>query len=414
MNTNGSLRSACLLSAVIFTSSCATTVAIPVTVAAGKADLGMERISVYPVKDSQNRQENPMVTAELASLFVNAEVKGEKKFDVRAKRGLGDIQEQKRIEQQVLRGSFEQSTVKALKAKGVQGLVFATYQETVSNESSQQKRNKKTVNCVTRTVKTMLAPKIVNASDARIVLQDTYTGSGSKTACGGGSLSGVNGVLASQARKEAFEALRRDIAPYTRNMDATILTNYCDGGIGNMTGVLLKGSACDRSGPSDEVKELVVGGSKFAKQGSLDVACERWSRAAALHSEGFIMPYLLGVCAEVGENNLVKAENLYRQAQEQTTQPVKVIAEALTRIETKTAGKELRARNKPRPVRQADPVVKSVQQALLDAGYEPGPVDGFMGAKTAEALQFFQEDYGLNVSGAIDEATKQELGLADI
>ncbi len=33
------------------------------------------------------------------------------------------------------------------------------------------------------------------------------------------------------------------------------------------------------------------------------------------------------------------------------------------------------------------------RQALLDAGYDPGPVDGFMGDKTAQALKFFQEDF---------------------
>ena len=55
--------------------------------------------------------------------------------------------------------------------------------------------------------------------------------------------------------------------------------------------------------------------------------------------------------------------------------------------------------------------VKELQQALIKAGYEPGPVDGRMGPKTRSSLQRFQQDKGLAVTGDIDWETLQLLEL---
>lgn len=55
--------------------------------------------------------------------------------------------------------------------------------------------------------------------------------------------------------------------------------------------------------------------------------------------------------------------------------------------------------------------VKQVQQALIKAGYEPGPVDGLMGQKTRAAILRFQKDKGVEGSGYINQATMVALGL---
>lgn len=58
--------------------------------------------------------------------------------------------------------------------------------------------------------------------------------------------------------------------------------------------------------------------------------------------------------------------------------------------------------SEPRPVMQA--------QVVLDRqGFGPGVIDGKMGLSTKNALEGFQEVNGLEVSGAIDEATKAKL-----
>jgi hypothetical protein len=58
-----------------------------------------------------------------------------------------------------------------------------------------------------------------------------------------------------------------------------------------------------------------------------------------------------------------------------------------------------------------DEVIANVQTALQDAGYYFGAITGSLGVDTRAALANFQRDYGLQITGAIDEATVQALGL---
>lgn len=55
--------------------------------------------------------------------------------------------------------------------------------------------------------------------------------------------------------------------------------------------------------------------------------------------------------------------------------------------------------------------VRSAQRALTAFGYDPGPADGIMGAKTRRALRLFQQDQGLPVTGRLDKATSDALGI---
>lgn len=56
--------------------------------------------------------------------------------------------------------------------------------------------------------------------------------------------------------------------------------------------------------------------------------------------------------------------------------------------------------------------VKALQQALKDAGYSLGAVDGVFGTLTRSALLGFQADNGLAPTGTADAATVQQLNLA--
>jgi hypothetical protein len=58
-----------------------------------------------------------------------------------------------------------------------------------------------------------------------------------------------------------------------------------------------------------------------------------------------------------------------------------------------------------------DQVIANVQAALREAGYYVGPITGSLGPGTRAALSNFQRDYGLIITGAIDEPTVQSLGL---
>jgi hypothetical protein len=58
-----------------------------------------------------------------------------------------------------------------------------------------------------------------------------------------------------------------------------------------------------------------------------------------------------------------------------------------------------------------DEVIANVQTALQDAGYYYGPITGSLSVDTRAAMANFQRDYGLPITGAIDEATVEALGL---
>lgn len=62
------------------------------------------------------------------------------------------------------------------------------------------------------------------------------------------------------------------------------------------------------------------------------------------------------------------------------------------------------------PIRDTpDQGVSGAQDRLRNLGYGPGPVDGILGEGTEAALRAFQGDYGLSVTGALDDSTRLEL-----
>lgn len=61
----------------------------------------------------------------------------------------------------------------------------------------------------------------------------------------------------------------------------------------------------------------------------------------------------------------------------------------------------------------SDGTIRSAQQALSDLGFDPGPVDGLMGPKTAAAIRKFQGSNGLRSTGRLDSATVAALHLPE-
>jgi N-acetylmuramoyl-L-alanine amidase len=55
--------------------------------------------------------------------------------------------------------------------------------------------------------------------------------------------------------------------------------------------------------------------------------------------------------------------------------------------------------------------VEMLQDALLKAGYTPGPIDGIFGPKTTDAVILFQRSRGLVPDGEVGERTLRALGL---
>lgn len=57
-------------------------------------------------------------------------------------------------------------------------------------------------------------------------------------------------------------------------------------------------------------------------------------------------------------------------------------------------------------------VVRSVQQALKQKGYDVGSVDGQMGPNTENALRQFQQAQGISQTGNLDQQTLSALGVS--
>ncbi len=55
-------------------------------------------------------------------------------------------------------------------------------------------------------------------------------------------------------------------------------------------------------------------------------------------------------------------------------------------------------------------MIRDIQQALANAGFNPGPVDGKSGGKTTTAIEAFQKENGIT-SGKIDKRTLRALGV---
>ena len=53
--------------------------------------------------------------------------------------------------------------------------------------------------------------------------------------------------------------------------------------------------------------------------------------------------------------------------------------------------------------------IRTVQRSLRKLGFDPGPADGIWGRRTLNAVQAFQSDNGLPVTGLIDLRTEREL-----
>ena len=62
--------------------------------------------------------------------------------------------------------------------------------------------------------------------------------------------------------------------------------------------------------------------------------------------------------------------------------------------------------------KKGDDDVSKAQQALMDKGFNPGPIDGKMGPKTKAAITEFQTKESLKTTGRLDKETKAKLMTA--
>ena len=55
--------------------------------------------------------------------------------------------------------------------------------------------------------------------------------------------------------------------------------------------------------------------------------------------------------------------------------------------------------------------VRTLQNKLVELGYDVGGVDGVYGDGTANAVEWYQYDNDLEATGVVDQATADKMGL---
>jgi peptidoglycan hydrolase-like protein with peptidoglycan-binding domain len=115
----------------------------------------------------------------------------------------------------------------------------------------------------------------------------------------------------------------------------------------------------------------------------------------------------VAIPADVKEETKEKARDAketMKDAGETTKEKLKDAGEA-TKEKSKEVGEKIKEAGHTVKVRTA-------QQALVDKGFNPGPVDGLMGPKTRAAVQEFQRKEGLEANGQLDMKTMSRLGAS--
>lgn len=283
----------------------------------------LRRIAVLPFAGRGGNQ----VSTEAEALLVNIRVSGKPYFEVIERASLENIMREQNLH---LTGAVEEETAVTVgKLVGAEGIILGTVTTNVAEDKhfSQKrskceardekkkciKRREYTVRCTTRDAYFSFTPKVINVVTGRIVASESLSGHIRDSVCqdSGRPLRGRAQML-SDAKRRAIKKFRELIAPYSVIVEITLLEK-------------------DDTKPPPKAKEKVASGIKWAKQGRLERACEFWQEAYKLHPQGYVIHYLLGVCAET-QGKLRKALEYYEKADRMTGSPVKEINTALGRV----------------------------------------------------------------------------------
>jgi uncharacterized protein len=137
-------------------------------------------------------------------------------------------------------------------------------------------------------------------------------------------------------------------------------------------------------------------------------------------SQNFMMAYVWSnLAATKGYENAIKDRDII--AKQLTPHQLSEAQDLAAQIQYKidNSGKEESSSvamptpspNYRTPTSKSDVEVRWVQQTLKNLGYDPGPVDGVMGARTRGAIIAFQTDIGVAPTGVIDEVLVAQLRL---
>jgi hypothetical protein len=107
---------------------------------------------------------------------------------------------------------------------------------------------------------------------------------------------------------------------------------------------------------------------------------------------------------EILSKNLIKADS------ENNSERVELIVQCYSVIASNTRGGE-GADEVITIVVKGNDTVRLAQTRLNEFGYDAGRADGFLGETTKHAIELFQSDSNLNVTGRLDQRTQRALHI---
>ncbi len=174
-------------------------------------------------------------------------------------------------------------------------------------------QRKWTVSCTKRIANFSAAAKLINVETGRVAYSQNLSGMNQSTGCEDTESPIDSDILLANARNQALENFRNDIAPYyTTNMIRLFETT----------------DNIDIS----EAKDKLKNGLNWARNKRFDMACSFWKEAHKIAPDSPALLYNLGVCYE-SEAKYKTASELYRKAERVLGEPNEDITLAISRID---------------------------------------------------------------------------------
>jgi len=310
---------------IFLLNSCSTTTTISATNTARVPEVAkIKTVAVYPFEG----RHGDIYRAEIESLLVSANLNGKRYFSVVESSKLDSV-----IKAQRLGAIYDESTVtKVGRLIGARGIFMGSVTtDTVADNYYRVSTQKCTytdkngnckgwfnvpVFCIRRSANVGFTIRLVNVETGIQSYNRDVSGQAVSESCRGRNRSLEDReALRRRARQVAYEKVRRDVAPYTVNLNIELM----DGTDGIKSG---------------RAKQDLKSGLLFAEAGRLDRACELWREARTLAHQSIAIIYNIGVCAEAA-GELDNALALYQEADRLLLKPEPIINKALSRIQNR-------------------------------------------------------------------------------
>lgn len=182
-----------------------------------------------------------------------------------------------------------------------------------------------TVMCTDRTASMQVQVKLVDTTSVNTVYNEVLTRQSKSEACGQDKPLDAQIMLAG-LRGQIIEDLKRKLVPHDKIMDVSLMP-------------------ADGTLRADTARERFDGAIKFAHASRMDRACEIFRDLFDTEKQSVALLYNLAVCEEV-DGAYWKANEYLRMADRLTSEPNKLIGEALARNETSIKKAGALARNR--------------------------------------------------------------------